>query len=150
MENANRNEIEIVWKQGKIPVIYRPPKTGDILIRFPNLPISEKWLNEGRKKKPILVNDVIPIYWKFPRSSFNIMVNRILVKYRSLYIIQYYNAQEKCASKCQNAEGFECECSCMGKYHGDSNPKGKWYHVSDTFATQWKGQSLAYRLLLAK
>jgi hypothetical protein len=60
-----------------------------------------------------------------------------------LYIIQPYREQEKCSPSCQDAEGHECQCSCMGRYHGIGR-------VSDTFATRWGDQELACRLLTVK
>ena len=29
-----------------------------------------------------------------------------------------YNPKLKCGARCQNATGFDCECSCGGKNHG--------------------------------
>jgi hypothetical protein len=77
-------------------------------------------------------------------------VEQTLKKYKKLYIIQPYRVQEKCAPACWNAEKHECQCSCMGENHGMGNPSGKWFVVSETFATTWRQNELACRLLTAK
>jgi hypothetical protein len=68
----------------------------------------------------------------YPRPG---SVDRSLAKYSKVYIIQPYREHEKCAPACQNAIGHECQCSCMGLYHGAGND-GSWFEVSETFATR--------------
>lgn len=31
-----------------------------------------------------------------------------------------YNPEVKCGSKCRTSKGFNCECSCGGKHHGEN------------------------------
>ncbi|WP_354134437.1 hypothetical protein [Bradyrhizobium sp. S3.9.1] len=66
-----------------------------------------------------------------------------------VYIIQPYREQEICARACQEAQGHECQCSCMGANHGVGND-GSWFEVSDTFSTRWGERELACRLLTAR
>lgn len=88
--------------------------------------------------------------WELPKSWFDDLVGKLVRRYGKLYIIQPYRKQEKCASRCMNAEGHECQCSCMGANHGLGGPDGSWFEVSDTFATRWGDQELACRLMILK
>ena len=78
-----------------------------------------------------------------------ISIERSLAEYGKVYVIQPYREQEKCSPACQNATGHECQCSCMGLYHGAGND-GSWFEVSDTFAARWGEQELACRLMTAR
>ena len=57
-------------------------------------------------------------------DSFNRMVGRdhagILRPVTRKVIYKVNGTRHKCDSRCQNAEGYNCECSCMGKNHGAS------------------------------
>jgi hypothetical protein len=83
-----------------------------------------------------------------PKSWFNDLVDRALRLYGKVYIIQPYREQEICARACQEAQGHECQCSCMGANHGIGND-GSWFEVSDTFSSRWGERELACRLLTA-
>jgi hypothetical protein len=85
-------------------------------------------------------------YWEFPKSWFNDFVNRALERFEKVYIIQPFREQEKCAPACMKAKGHECECQCMGANHG-AGDKGRWFVVSESFATSWGSSQLACRLL---
>jgi hypothetical protein len=155
MENGNirqvqnRNKtIDAVWRQALIPAIYRPPTKGKVLIKLPYSKGNWSWLSHNGKKKPVWLEKFK--CWEVPRSWFSPLVEQTLKKYGKLYIIQPYRIQEKCASACWNAEKHECQCSCMGAHHGAGTPDGRWFEVSDTFATTWREQELACRLLEAK
>ncbi len=144
------NSIEDIWRQTEIPVIYRPPDRGKVLLKLPytKRPYSrshQEWIRAGNQRKP----EWLPRYkcWKVPRTWFNRLVESTLKGYKRLYIIQPYREQEVCAAACWNAKGHECQCSCMGANHGGGYPGGNWFEVSETFATRWREQHLACRLL---
>ncbi len=140
--------IEDVWYQTLIPVIYRPPNRGELLLKLPFFNNNYEWLKHNRNRK----TEWLPKSkcWKTPRSWFSSLVDQVLNKYKKLYIIQPYREQEKCAPACWNAKKHECQCSCMGRNHGAGKPDGNWFIVSDTFATTWREQTLACRLLESK
>ncbi|SFS05396.1 hypothetical protein SAMN05192580_3092 [Sphingomonas jatrophae] len=85
--------------------------------------------------------------WDVPQAWFNDLVVRLLQRWGTLYIIQPYRAQEKCSPSCMNAQGHECQCSCMGENHGSGGPGAGWFVVSEAFATRWGEEELAWRLL---
>lgn len=148
MSSLQTKNIEAVWRQLSIPVVYRPPDKGEILLKLPFSKNNYEWIKSNNQRKPKWLNQFK--CWQLPRSWFNKVVEDTLTKHKKLYIIQPYREQEKCAPACWNAEGHECQCSCMGANHGAGNSDGHWFIVSDTFATTWRQRELACRLLEVK
>jgi hypothetical protein len=144
----SKSTLKHVWKQGLVPVVLRwTGKRQRLRARLPYAETNREWLQNGRRTKPTWVSN--EKYWELPKAWFNDFVNRSLGRYGKVYIIQPYREQEKCAPACLNATGHECQCSCMGRYHGVGND-GSWFEVSETFATRWGDQKLACRLLTAR
>lgn len=140
--------LNYVWGQERIPVVLRRTGKGQHLrVRVPFAEANRKWLQNDRRTSPVWIAG--KKYWELPKAWFNDFVERSLVKYGKVYVIQPYREQEKCSPACQNATGHECQCSCMGLYHGAGND-GSWFEVSDTFATRWGDQQLACRLMTAR
>jgi hypothetical protein len=141
-------ERKRVWNQKEVPVVLRRAKKGQRLrVRIPLSRDNGDWLQNGRRTSPIWFAE--RKYWEIPKTWFNDFVERALVRYGRLYIVQPYREQEKCSPACLNAIAHECQCSCMGAHHGAGND-GSWFEVSDTFATRWGDQYLACRLMTAK
>jgi len=145
MEIGNENRIRKIWKQDKIPVVFRKGKGFKLMVRIPYSKNNALWL-KGKKR-------IYPVWnkkfkcWDIPKAWFNDLIDQILEKHRKLYIVQPYREQEVCAPACWNAVGHECECSCMGENHGSQGPNGNWMVISETFATRWHDRELACRLL---
>lgn len=142
------DELMKAWRQTPIPVVIRRTKPGQHhRLRLPYSDLNRDWLRDGRRNRPLWIS--IDKYWEIPKAWFDDFVERSLKKFGSVYIIQPYREQEKCAPACMNAAGYECQCSCMGANHGVGND-GSWFEVSDAFATRWNNEEWACRLLIAK
>ncbi len=135
----------MVWNNGAIPVILRRGGGQPVRLRVPFSNDNRKWLKDGPRKKEPEWNKK-DRYWELPSSRFNEIVKMVLDRYDQIYIIQPYREKEVCARACMEAEGFECQCSCMGANHGSSNQSG-WFEVSETFAVRYGERILACRLL---
>jgi len=144
----NAEKLRSVWSQGEIPVLLRRGKGFQLFVRLPFHPENRHWLRNGRQRTPTW--DSRKQRWALPQSWFNDTLTRLLQRYGSCYVIQPYREQEKCAPACWNAEGQECQCSCMGAHQGSGSSWGRWFIVSDTFATRWKSEHLACRLINLK
>jgi hypothetical protein len=143
--DENSKKLKEVWAQKEIPVILRRNGNGQShRLRLPYAGDNRAWIQNGRRKSPDWIAE--SRYWEIPKAWFNDLVNRALERYGRVYIIQPYREHEKCASACQNAVGHECQCSCMGKYHGAGND-GSWFEVSDTFSVRSTNPKLACRLM---
>lgn len=138
--------LNIIWGQNRIPVIYRRGTGFQLLLKLPYMEANRSWLKNHRRNNPKW--NQIKKTWEIPSAWFNDTVERSLKRWGKVYIIQPISHQEICAPACWNAQGHECQCSCLGKNHGASNPYGRWYVVSEAFATKYYSRELACRLLI--
>ena len=136
--------LQSVWSQTTTPAFYRKGKGYPLLIRLPFADDNRRWLQHDKRTSPVW--NRMDKRWEVPKAWFNDLVARALNRYAALYVIQPYREQEKCAPACWNAQGHECQCSCMGANHGAGHLSG-WLVVSDTFATRWGEEELACRLM---
>ena len=141
-------QLKALWRQAKIPVIFKRSRPLPVLVRLPFDNGNFEWLRDDRRNKP----DWNPQFkaWEIPTSWFDSVIRLSLRRYREAYAIQLLREQQKCAAACWNAEGFHCECSCMGENHGGGHPGGRWYEVSETFAVSWGVQRYSCRHLRVK
>ena len=145
----NVRTLSFVWSQKHIPVALRRTAKGErIRVRLPFAADNRQWLRNGRRTSPVWIGGEAA-YWELSKSWFNDFVDRALIRYGKVYIIQPYREQEICARACQEARGHECQCSCMGANHGAGND-GSWFEVSDVFSTRWGQRELACRLLATR
>lgn len=143
---AGDPRLREIWKQKEIPVIYRRGGKQPLMVHLPFGQDNRSWLKKDiRKKEPVW--DGKFSCWHIPKTRFNELVKDTLVRYSRVYVIQPYREQEKCAPACWNAEGFECECSCMGENHGSGNPNGRWFVISETLAVSWQDREYGCRLI---
>lgn len=142
------DRLLLVWSQQDIPVVLRRSGKGErIRARLPYAANNRAWLQAGRRTEPVW--NAGEKCWEFPKAWFNDFVRAALGRYGKLYVIQPYREQEVCAPACWNAQGHECQCSCMGANHG-AGDGGRWFEVSETFATRWGRRHLACRLMQAR
>jgi hypothetical protein len=89
--------LSYVWKQRQIPVILRRTGRGEQLrVRLPFADDNRQWLHNGRRTAPEWIGGT-NAYWELPKSWFNDFVDRALLRYGKVYIIQPYREQEICA-----------------------------------------------------
>lgn len=148
MYEKNLDNIRQIWLQSNVPVLFRKGKGFPLMVRLPFRPDNMAWLKNDRRNKPKWIAD--KKHWEIPTSWFNDTVNRGLARWGKLYIIQPHAAHEVCARACWEAEGHECECSCLGEHHGSNRPSGRWFEVSEAFAVKYESKELACRLLVKK
>lgn len=140
--------LKIAWNQTKIPIVLRRGGNGEKLrVRLPFADDNYQWLRDSRRIKPEWIAS--EKYWELPKAWFNDFVDRSLEKYGCVYVVQPFSEQEICARACMEAEGHECQCSCMGANHG-SGVTGSWFEVSDYFAIRSHSPKLACRLMTNK
>src|SRR3546814_965669 len=92
---TNMDKLKDVWDQGLIPVVLRRTgKAQRLRVRLPYAETDRHWLQNGRRTSPVWIAD--KKYWELPKAWFNDFVERSLVRYGRVYIIQPYREQEKC------------------------------------------------------
>ena len=137
-----------LWRQGKNLAIFKRNKPLPVLARIPFAEGNMEWLRDGRRLKPDWCAQFNA--WEIPTAWFDSVIKLALRRHQEVYVIQLYREHQKCAPACWNAEGFHCECSCMGENHGGGHPGGNWYEVSETFAVSWGQQRYSCRHLKVK
>jgi len=136
-------EIRRIWFQTEAPVVHRP-KTGKLNVKLPNGLNDSDWLNLCGASVPTWNNG----YFIVAASWLNEVIKQSLERYGEVFLIQPYNEKEICASACKNASGFECQCSCLGKNHGQGEDgSGGWYFIDEALEVRWRGEVLAARHL---
>lgn len=145
MPDQRDPQLRKVWWQTLVPVVYRQGHGKPLLVRLPFAETNREWLRNDKRNKP----HWDPQYkcWEVPKAWFENLIRRLTHRFGSVYVVQPFNTNEKCAPACWNAVGIECECSCMGRNHGSSNPEGKWHVVSNTLAVQWGTKQYSCRLI---
>jgi hypothetical protein len=150
MDDEDGKRVRDAWNQRSIPIILRRSQ-GQLRLRVPVKSIdglwigtTRAWLRSNRHHLPVW--DYTSKHWEVPARWFNNLVEQLLKQYKLLYIIQPHREQEVCASQCWNAEGHDCQCSCLGENHGQGK-MGHWLEISDTFATRWGDTKMACRLM---
>lgn len=133
-----------LWRQSKIPVLYRQGGSAPLLLRLPYAEDNRVWVRGDHQRKPKWV--FAYKCWQTPKAWFDDLIQRCCLRYGCVYVIQPYREKEVCAPACWEAQGFTCECSCMGANHGQGR-SGTWCIVSDAFAVQWGEKRLACRLI---
>jgi len=140
-----KQAVQNIWRNGVIPVVYRPPGIDPLMVRMPFALDNGAWLQGAHRSRPDWVERFK--CWTLPRSWFTPLVDQLLNKFRQVYVIQPVRAHAKCAPACWNARGLECECSCLGVNHGAGQPEGRWYEISETCAVRWRDSELRWSLL---
>jgi len=106
-------QLKAIWRQGQIPAIFKRSRPLPVLLRVPFAQGNLEWLRDDRRTKPQWNGQFKA--WEIPTTWFDSVIRLSLKRYRAVYVIQLYREQQKCAPACWNAEGFHCECSCMGE-----------------------------------
>jgi hypothetical protein len=93
-----------IWKQTRIPVVFRPGGKNSLMVKFPYALDNRDWLRKGHRTKPCW-NEHYEC-WELPRSWFEDVTQRLLRRFGKVYIIQPFRLQEKCAPNCWNAKSL--------------------------------------------
>lgn len=144
----NSTNLRDLWRQGKVPVVFRRERPAPLLVKIPFATNNKEWIRDDQTRKPVW--DAEHKAWEVPRAWFERTVKLCLRRYRSCYVVQLHRERQVCAPACWDALGLDCECSCMGENHGGGKPAGRWYELDETFAVSWGVQRYAVRLLRSK
>ena len=143
--DVHDQRLKRIWRQKDIPIVFRRQRPEAILVKLPYSESNYAWLRANHRRRPKW-NQQFKC-WEVPMSWLDDVVGRTLMKFGKSYLIQQYRKHQKCAPACWNAQGYECECSCMGENHGNGAPSGNWREVSETFAFSYGPREYACRLL---
>ena len=146
--------FEEIWRQDDIPILAKRPESGDLFVKLPNFEATLDWRWKNKKwLRQVSPKGRIPKWsekfrgWNIPKSWLTKMTSHLLDRYGQCYVVQPFRSSKKCAPSCMTAKGLDCDCSCMGEFHGTGGPSAGWFVVSDTFAISWGQVEFGCRLL---
>ncbi|MFI6228711.1 hypothetical protein ACIBCR_15520 [Micromonospora echinospora] len=113
------------------PHIYRPTGSERIRLWMPYDPANRRWLHQqlGERIQPIWSKE--HRRWVIARNHFNELVDALLGRFGYVDVEAEFSTTQKCDSNCRRAKHDDCECSCLGEYHGGGIWHG-WIQVGDT------------------
>ena len=144
----DKSQARAVWRQSKIPIVFRRERPAPLLAKIPFATGNLEWLRDDQTRKPVW--DAQHKAWEIPQAWFDRTIRLCLRRYEKCYVVQLFRERQVCAPACWDASGMDCECSCMGSNHGGGKPTGRWYEVDETFAVSWGVQKYAVRLIRSK
>ncbi|MFS1303986.1 endonuclease domain-containing protein [Streptosporangium longisporum] len=94
------------------------PKDGQVIAKIPAMTGNRRWLHQiVGIRSPRLHND----RWQLPRNCLVKLVTAAIDRYGYIVVWRDMSKLSRCSKKCLEAEGVECDCSCMGAHHGGSS-----------------------------
>lgn len=136
--------LESIWRQSRFPALFRRGVGFKLWVRIEQ---------SHENYELIKINRSIPqwiekkVCYEVPADWFDKLVPILLRKFNFLYIIQPYREREECAPSCKSAKGHECDCPCLGRYHGAGYSGNGWFEVSEAYEVRWGELRWGCRLL---
>lgn len=111
--------------------VWRPIR-GRIAVKMPYAKDNRAWL------KRTLGSRVQPDWngsercWYLARNHFGAIVEALAEKLGKIDVYVDFRGVERCDTRCKKATGRECDCQCLGKFHGQDGITHGWKLVGDT------------------
>lgn len=70
--------------------------------------------------------------WEVARNHAIDLLEPLTERFGVLDLVRYGAARVKCDTRCWDATGQDCTCSCAGVNHGGGNDLADWIQVGDT------------------
>ena len=133
-----------IWWDSKYPALFRRGAGFKLWVRVDQTP---------ENFRAIKLRNIYPLWlpqrncYEVPAAWFDELVKLLVRQFGGLYIIQPYTEKEVCSSSCKNAKRHECECQCMGRYHGVEFAGNDWFEVSDACEIRWGAKQWGCRFM---
>lgn len=115
------------------PHIYRPLQPERMRLWMPHQGGSNRsWLHAALGARIQPVYDSPSGRWLIARPHFTVLVDALLDRFEQVDVSAEFSATQKCDTRCRNAEGDDCDCSCLGEHHGGGLWGGGWFQVGET------------------
>ncbi|MGS2615154.1 hypothetical protein ACVCAH_11605 [Micromonospora sp. LZ34] len=113
------------------PHIYRPLYPDRLRLLLPYDPRNRAWLHEelGWRIRPDYSKQ--HRRWLIARNHFTVLVDALLDRFGQVDATIEFSTTQKCDTRCREATGDDCECSCLGEHHGGGLWDG-WIQVGET------------------
>ncbi|MCB5910375.1 hypothetical protein [Streptomyces pinistramenti] len=70
--------------------------------------------------------------WEIARPHLCVLTGALAERFGEVDVYLQFAATERCDTRCQEAQGDDCTCSCMGENHGGAAYWRTWLLVGDT------------------
>lgn len=91
------------------------PRDGQVIAKIPDRKGNRRWLHQAvRIRSPRLDGD----RWVLPRSCLTRLVTAAVDRYGHIVVCRDMSRLSRCNRACLEATGVDCDCSCLGAYHG--------------------------------
>lgn len=99
------------------------PQEGQVVAKIPPRKGNYRWLHQTLGiRSPNLEGD----RWHLPRNCLIKLVTAAIDRYGYVAVYRDMSKLSRCTRMCLEAMGMECDCSCLGSHHGESN-SGNWF-----------------------
>ncbi|WP_422753069.1 hypothetical protein [Micromonospora sp. WMMD708] len=100
-------------------------------LQMPYSPSNRAWLHDalGERTRPRW-NDP-ERRWEIARTHLMSLARALADRFGAVDLYLEFKTTERCDSNCQKAKHSDCECSCLGTYHG-GGIWGGWTQVGRT------------------
>lgn len=97
-----------------VPVVWLP-KNGKVVAKLPPRKGNRRWLHHTVGiRSPRLADD----RWHLPRNCLGRLVTAAIDRYGHIVVCRDMSRLSRCTRACLEARGIDCDCSCLGAYHG--------------------------------
>ena len=149
-------DMRQLWKDVRYPILYRPGDSKPLMLRLakptkikPQIHSVEEYQFLFRPNHHHPKWDMMKRHWELPNAWLDHAIEKVVKDRGVLYLVQRIKSHQTCSRQCQEAKGFDCECSCMGVRHGENNIDSGWFEISDYFAVKSEGEKLSCRLIVS-
>lgn len=114
------------------PTLYRPTN-GRLQLSLPFQLDNRGWLREllGSGIHLDWVKAPSGGHWSIARDHLMPLLQGLVAHYGRVYVRLEFKASMRCDSRCRDAKGDDCVCSCLGSNHGGAAGR-TWFEVGDT------------------
>jgi hypothetical protein len=111
------NDVAKVWV----------PLEGPPVAKLPYVKDNRQWLRHTvRVRSP----QYAKLKWTLPRNCLARLVHAAIDRYGQVDLYRDMRALSKCDRRCQRAQGYDCDCSCLGVNHGQES--AGWVAVGES------------------
>lgn len=129
--------------------VWRPVE-GRVQIKMPYAKDNRAWLKDtlGQRIRPEW--DKSNRCWWVARNHFGAVVEALADRLGRIDIYIDFRGVERCDTRCKKARSRECDCQCLGKYHGQDGITHGWKLVGDTTEVQSTGLKRRHIVVIRK
>jgi hypothetical protein len=95
---------------------------------------NRQWILQelGTRTRPIWNGSKTPGRWEIARPHLHLVVTSLVQRFGQVDVYLEFSNRTRCDVRCQQAEGDDCECSCLGENHGGAAYWRNWTLVGQT------------------